>query len=186
MDTITPHTESIVPRRVVIDRDRWVSIRPIERSDASALSDFYASLSVESRHRRFLSCGLGPSRQITARLAGAPGVVGILREAGPLDGAIVAHASVQPDGGSGSAEISFAVADEFQGRGIGARLVESVLEQVRELGLQRLTATMLVGNTPMRHLLGRAGLAVVLDTIDDGVEEVVLSVDRDSPFVRGR
>ena len=178
MDAITPHTGSIPPTRVGIDRERWVSIRPIERSDASALSDFYARLSAESRRTRFLSCGSAPSNQMTGALASAPGFVGVLREAGPLDGAIVAHASLQPDGRTGSAEVAFAVADELQEHGIGRHLMASVLEQARTLRLERVSATMLAENSRMRHLLRHAGIAVVADTIDGGVEEIVLALDR--------
>ena len=178
MEAITPHAASIVPTRVVIDRNRWVSIRPIERSDASALSDFYECLSVESRHRRFLSCGVVPSTEMTARLADAPGFVGILREAGALDGAVVAHASLQPDGQPGSAEVAFAVADELQGHGIGQRLVALVLGQARRLRIRRVNATLLAENTPMRHLLRGAGAPVLTDRIDAGVEEIVLALDQ--------
>ena len=119
MDATTSHERPIFPMRVNIGPDQWVSIRPIERADASALSDFYERLSPESRRRRFLSCCIG-SLSLMTRLAAAPGFVGILREAGPLDGAIVAHASIQPDA-PGSAEVAFAVADEVQGHGLGRR-----------------------------------------------------------------
>ena len=176
MDAVTPHAGSILPLRVSIDRNRWVSIRPIERSDASALSDFFARLSVESRHRRFLSCGTAPLPAMTARFADAYGFVGILREPGTLDGAIVAHASLQPDG-PGSAEVAFAVADELQGLGIGRRLVAMVLEDARRRGLRRVTATLLAENAPMRHLLRDAGRPVMADRIDAGVEEIVLDLD---------
>lgn len=176
MDAVTPHTGSILPTRVSIDRQRWVSIRPIERSDASALSDFYSRLSVESRRTRFLSCGSAPGPVMTARLADAHGYVGILREAGALDGAIVAHTSLQPDG-LGSAEVAFAVADELHGHGIGRRLVALVLEDARARGLHRVTATLLAENTAMRHLLREAGSPVLDDRIDAGVEEVVLGLD---------
>ena len=176
MDAIIPHTGSIVPTRVGIDRNRWVSIRPIERSDASALSDFYSRLSVESRRKRFLSCGTAPSPALTARLAYAHGFVGILREPGALDGTIVAHASLQPDG-LGSAEVAFAVADELQGHGIGRQLVALVLEDARRRRLRLVTATLLAENTPMRNLLRDAGPTVVADRIDAGVEEIVLGLD---------
>lgn len=156
MDASSSHTGSIFPTRVGIDRNRWVSIRPIERSDASDLFDFYSRLSAESRRRRFLSSGVAPSPAMTARLAGAPGFVGVLRAPGSLDGAIVAHASLQSDG-LGSAEVAFAVADELHGHGIGRRLVTLVLEHARALRVGQVGATMLAENTPMRHLLRDAG-----------------------------
>jgi GNAT superfamily N-acetyltransferase len=178
MDAIAAQTRS-TPKRRHTDRDRRVSIRPIERSDASGLSDFYARLSTESRHRRFLSYGR-PSADELGRIftsATGHGFVGILSEAGPDDGAIVAHASVQP-AGDGSAEIAFAVADELQGRGIGRRLMHAVVEDARTTGVRRLSASLLADNVPMRRLLTAAG-EIVSDSIDLGIEEVELVVTAD-------
>ena len=172
MDATTSHERPVFPMRVNIGPEQWVSIRPIEREDASALSDFYARLSPDSRRRRFLSCGVA-TLAFVPRIATAPGFVGILRETGPLDGAIVAHASLQPDGPS-SAEASFTVGDEVQGHGVGRRLVGLILERAAALRLERVTATMLADNAAMRHLLVDAGLPILGDHIEAGVEEIVL------------
>jgi RimJ/RimL family protein N-acetyltransferase len=162
------------PQPVRIDGTRWVSIRPIDRADAPGLSDFYAMLSTESRRLRFLSRGPVPAA-ITAKLADAPGLVGVLYEPGPRDGAIVAHASIHPDSG-GCAEVAFAVADELQGRGLGASLVRRVLAEARQLGMTRVSATMAAENAPMRHLLRDAGPPVLRDRLDAATEEIVLEL----------
>ena len=172
MNAVKSHDRPTFPMRVGIGHERWVSIRPIEREDATALSDFYARLSPESRRRRFLCCGEAPIA-LTLRLAGASGFVGILREPGPLDGAIVAHALLEPDGPS-SAEVAFAIADDFQGQGLGTRLVGLILDLAAGLGLERVTASMLAENAPMRHMLVHAGHPILADRIDAGVEEVIL------------
>jgi acetyltransferase len=176
MEAIAPQPRS-TPERRHSDRDRRVSIRPIERGDASGLSDFYARLSVESRHRRFLSYGRRSADDLGQMFtrARARGFVGILNEAGPDDGAVVAHASVHPVG-DGAAEIAFAVADDFQGRGIGRRLMDAVVEDARARGVRRLTATLLANNVPMRRLLTAAGCEIVSDRIDLGVEDMELAV----------
>ena len=57
---------------------------------------------------------------------------------------------------------------------MGRRLVALVLERARTLRLERVTATMLAENTPMRHLLVEAGYPILADRIDAGVEEIVL------------
>lgn len=177
MDAISSQVRSIPPRRERIDRNRWVSIRPIERSDAAGLSDFYARLSPESKHRRFLSYGNRSdgalARAFTEREG--EGLVGILDEPGPNDGEVVAHASLQPDG-QGCADIAFAVADELQGHGIGTALMEMVVQHAKELGLQRLSATLFADNTPMRRLLQGAGCEIALDQIDAGTEEIALAI----------
>ena len=163
------------PQQVRIDGTRWVSIRPIDRADAPGLSDFYGRLSPESRRLRFLSGGSVPSASVTAKLAEAPGLVGVLHEPGPRDGTIVAHASIHPDCG-GCAEVAFAVADELQGRGLGATLVQRALAGARQLGMTRVSATMAAENAPMRHLLRDAGSPVLRDRLDAATEEIVLEL----------
>lgn len=178
MNETTTQARAIAPRRVAIGDGRWVSIRPIERSDASGLSDFYAGLSAESRRRRFLGSAAALDPGLLRRFTGeGAGLVGILDECGgPRDGAVVAHASVQ-SAGHGDAEMAFAVADELQGRGIGRILVCEALELARERGLRTASATLLAGNAPMRRLVVGAGRSIVSDDIDAGVEEITLSLD---------
>ena len=177
MDAIASQTRSTPRRRVRIDRDRWVSIRPIERTDAAGLSDFYAHLSPESQRRRFLSCGNRSGHDLARAFTerDGEGFVGILDQPGPNDGAVVAHASVQPDG-HGGAEIAGAVADEFQRHGIGTALMEMVVQHARRLGLRPLTATLFADNTPMRRLLRGAGCEIASDQIDAGIEEIALAI----------
>ena len=163
---------------VPVGNGRWVSIRPIERSDASGLSDFYARLSGESRRRRFLGPAPVPAPELLRRFtAEGEGLVGVLFERGPRDGAIVAHASVQPLG-ENEAEIAFAVADELQGRGLGRMLVREALELARARGHDTATATLLAENAPMRRLIVGAGRPIIADDLEAGVEEITVSLDR--------
>ena len=175
MSAIASHNRSSLRRRVSLDQDRWVSIRPIERTDASGLSGFYAALSTESSRRRFLSYGRQVPMDLILTFAAGTGLVGILREAGPNDGAVVAHASVDADTAE-SGEVAFAVADDLQGRGIGSALMRQVVELARARGLRRLTAALFADNAPMRRILRNAGCEVVADEIDAGTEEITLGV----------
>jgi len=176
MDAISSHERSH-PGGVEPVGDRWVSIRPIECTDAPGLSAFYDRLSPESRRRRFL----GSVRRSGADLAAAfterdgEGFVAVLGERGPNDGAIVGHATLHPDG-TGGAEVAFAVADELQGRGIGHRLMDAVVAEAGARGLERLSASLFVDNEPMRLLLRGTGRPVESDVIDAGVEEIAIAV----------
>jgi GNAT superfamily N-acetyltransferase len=150
-----------------------IAIRPIRRTDATGLADFYARLMPESRRCRFLGSSM-PSTDLVSALAREPGMVAVLGERGARDGEIVAHASVQLDGHHG-AEVAFAVADELQGHGLGRRLVSRSLRLARELGADRASATLLAGNVPMRHLLTALG-PVCADCLEAGTEEIVLDL----------
>ena len=153
-----------------------ISIRPIDGADASALSAFYHGLSPSSRHDRFLgACGDAALAAAAVRLAGEPGFVAVVDAAGPLDGEIVGHATLSPDG-SGGAEIAFAIADTWRGRGIGTRLMGHVVEAATRTGVRRLVAATYADNIPMRRILRGAGLRVERDVVDGGIEELTLAV----------
>jgi len=157
---------------VRLDPVRRVSIRPIDRFDRSALSDFYAALSPESSRRRFLS-GSRPMSAEIDRLADADGFVAILSAPGVTDGTLVGHAAICRDSPA-SAEIAFAVADGLQGRGIGRALVAATVDEACRTGLERLRAATLPENHAMRRLIVDAGCLVESDRIAAGVEEIEL------------
>jgi ribosomal protein S18 acetylase RimI-like enzyme len=56
-----------------------------------------------------------------------------------------------------SAEIAFAVADEYQRRGVGSTLARELAADARAAGITQLTATICGDNPPMVALLGRLG-----------------------------
>jgi RimJ/RimL family protein N-acetyltransferase len=176
MQATESQTRTSATRGEPLDDGRWVSIRPIDQADAPGLSDFYAGLSPESVRRRFLSSQLPTAaalRRFTHPAAG--GVVAVLHGAGPDDGAIIGHGSVQPCG-DGEVELAFAVSDAFQGRGIGTRLMRAALDEARRLGAKRVTASMLIDNVRMRRLLLGAGWPIVSDRLDAGVEDITLAL----------
>jgi RimJ/RimL family protein N-acetyltransferase len=55
------------------------------------------------------------------------------------------------------AEVAIVVADDWQGRGVGAVLLERLVRRARAIGIERFTARMLVGNEAARRLLARMG-----------------------------
>jgi GNAT superfamily N-acetyltransferase len=77
--------------------------------------------------------------------------VGVAHEPGGPE-RIVAHLCLEP-GSATDAEIALVVAPPFQGSGIGRRMVEDAVTWARRDGISTLTATMLVGNEPIRRLL---------------------------------
>jgi RimJ/RimL family protein N-acetyltransferase len=129
------------------------------------------------RRRRFLGWGSSSPHDLAKAFTEpeGEGFVAVLGHAGPDDGAIVAHASVQPDG-RGAAEIAIAVADELQGHHIGTALMAKAVGHARRIGLRRLSATWFTDNAPMRRLLRGAGCEIVSDEIDAGTEEMTLAV----------
>lgn len=177
MATITPRRPEARPHRGVAPAADGISVRPIDRADAPALSDLYLSLSPAARRQRFLgSCGDETVRRLVVPLAQAPGWVAVRAEAGPRDGEIIGHAALLEDG-RGGAEVAFVVAEPARGRGIGTRLMRALVSDARRRGLRRLVAATFGDNLPMRRLARSSGLRVVRDELDAGVEEIELALD---------
>ncbi len=58
----------------------------------------------------------------------------------------------------GVAEVAFSVADDWQGRGLGGRLMEHLIAIARQQGLRQLVAEVLSENTPMLAVFRKSGL----------------------------
>jgi RimJ/RimL family protein N-acetyltransferase len=158
-----------------------VVVRPIRAGDKAALLDLFERLGPRSRTRRFLA----PKPRLSAKeLAYFTEVDGRTHAAlvavGP-DGAFVGVARYAcAIGETEVADVAFAVADAWQGRGIGTALAALLVEHARANGIARLHATTLPENGPARKLLHRMGFGVC--AIADGVLEVDLDLaaaDRD-------
>ncbi|ACL61651.1 GNAT family N-acetyltransferase [Methylobacterium nodulans] len=62
--------------------------------------------------------------------------------------------------GPGVAELACAVADDYQGQGVGTALMRHLIAIASKSGLRELTAEVLADNAPMLTLLARCGLTV--------------------------
>jgi len=139
-----------------------IRIRPIEAADAAELERFYGGLSDDSRHFRFFAVTRGlSSTQSTSFCstdhAHREGFVATLGD-GPSDVTrIVGHLCLEP-AGDHRAEIAIAVADEFQRRAIGRRLMTAAISWARSTGVDTLTATMLTSNPGIHGLITSLGL----------------------------
>jgi GNAT superfamily N-acetyltransferase len=162
-----------------------VEIRPIEPDDKDALARGFDRLSELSRYRRFLS-PRGPLTQAELRY---------FTEVDHRDHeALVA---VDPDTGEGVgvarfvrsgedpnvAELAVAVADDWQGHGVGSLLASELAKRAREEGITCFTALALAENDAMLGLLqdlgevraGETSLGTVelaVDLPDEGVSRV--------------
>jgi GNAT superfamily N-acetyltransferase len=136
-----------------------LEIRPIEPDDKDALARGFDRLSERSRYRRFLS-PRGPLTE--AELS-------YLTEVDHRDHeALVA---VEPESGEGVgvarfvrspedrdvAELAVAVADDWQGHGVGSVLVGELAKRAREEGITCFTALALAENDAMLGLLEDLG-----------------------------
>lgn len=158
---------------------QFVRIRAIRPTDAPELERFYAALSPESQRTRFFSLGSGLSHAQSVSFCTTDhdhreGFVAVAGR-GPGPERIVGHVCLEP-GGTDTAEVAIAVADDFQRRGIGRRLLVAGLAWARRERIARFTATMLAGNTAIHRLLVGLGLPYRLRWAGAGVAEIEIEL----------
>jgi len=137
-----------------------LTVRPVRPQDADAAQVFVRSLSPASRVLRF---HIGIKELAPAMLRAMTDVdparhvaLVVQREGG--DGALVADARyVREEGDPSTAEFAIAVADEWQGRGLGRRLLAHLVEHARAHGVRKLYGDVLHENRRMIALLREAG-----------------------------
>jgi acetyltransferase len=156
-----------------------IDVRPILPSDRDNLELFYADLSPASRHSRFLGTVRGMSSAQSRRFCTPDhdhreGFVAVVHGGsshtggcGPA-GLIVGHVCVEPDE-TGAAEIAIAVADAYQRRGVGRRLMAAAMGWARHAGIDRFTATMFASNVPIQRLIQALGLATRSRPVGSGL-----------------
>jgi acetyl coenzyme A synthetase (ADP forming)-like protein len=146
---------------VVLKDGSTVHVRPVRHADAAGLLEFLQRLSENSRALRFFAVVKDAFLEIEARRetdVDYSDTFGIVATAGH-DERIVAHA-MYARGGHDRAETAYAVADDYQGRGLGTILLGQLAEVAAANGIRTLEAEVLPHNHPMIALLRQSGFPV--------------------------
>lgn len=143
---------------VVLRDGAGVWIRPWRPSDTRLMVRGFYRLSPTSSYRRFLSASPVLTNQMLHDLTDvdhhdAEAVLAVDERRSEGLGIARYIRTARPD----VAEVALTVMDEWQGRGLGALLLEAISARAREEGIRTFTAVMLSENHAMRHLLERLG-----------------------------
>ncbi len=136
-----------------------IHLRALAREDRDGLAALFARLSPTSRYLRFFT----PKRMLSDReLAYLSNIDHVDHEAiaavDDQDGSLVGVGRyVRRSGDSETAEVSFAVIDEFQGMGVGSALAAEIVRRACANGIATLTASMLGENRAAFALARRLG-----------------------------
>lgn len=138
-------------------------LRRLTPGDADEVQAFVRGLSSRSRYERFFApvAELSP-KQLERITAGAGFSIGAFDAAGRLVGLAEYARS-----GGGEAEFGIVIADDCQGRGLGAELVSALLEHAKRSGIERLAGVTRARNRAMRLLARRLGFGVQPDEDPD-------------------
>ncbi len=158
---------------VILRDGSTLRLRAPAVEDAEALAQFFSGLSEQSRYLRFHGfSALGPSL-VEPVLEPDWRDRGAL--VGSLGGRIVAVANWVRLRNPRAAEVAFAVGDDFQGHGIGTRLLEQLAARAAQAGIEEFVAEVLQENAAMLGVFRAAGFTITRSA-DGGEVEIRLAI----------
>ena len=176
-----PGADTMTSPRLVLRDGSAASVRPAMPADVAALRRFFESLSAVSRYQRFLTAGEPPDAVI-ARLSDSTdpsrALTFVVERAGGPAGpglriiATASYIAITDD----TAEVAFAVADDFQGKGLGTALLERLAVAASSHGFHRFQATTLEHNTGMLEVFRDSGFEIRSKSAE-GCIDVQLSLE---------
>lgn len=178
---IHPYPTRLVQVRRMDDGTPWV-IRPIRPEDGESLQTFIRGLSERSRYMRFVSM----LRELTPRMLTRYTQIDYHRELALVACTLVpnpehrghpreviigfAHYLRNPDGRG--AEYALVIGDDWQKRHLGGQLMQALIAEARDQGLEYIEGLILSTNRPMLTLMTRLGLVNDADPEDPTMRRV--------------
>jgi acetyl coenzyme A synthetase (ADP forming)-like protein len=178
-----PHVDASQIVDVILRDGTTMRLRAPRREDAPRLMELFRTLSPESLYLRFHGFPqMGP--KLVERLLepdwGERGA--LLAVVGDHDAeTVIGVGEYQRLRDPTSAEAAFAIADAFQGRGIGTRLVEQLAERAASHGIERFVAEVLADNRAMLKVFESLGFDIHR-VLSSGAVEVTFPIARTEPY----
>ena len=173
-------TESVIPypaqyeSDVVLRDGSTVHLRPIRPSDAGALLALHDRLSLQSQKFRFFGLAASYAGEVSRLLqADHHNAFVLVAEAGNRLIGVATY--VRNPAQTERAEVSFAIADALQGRGVGTRMLETLAPIARDHHIQTFDAYVLSDNDRMIRVFLDSGFEVQR-RLEGGIFHVVLSL----------
>ena len=139
-----------------------VMLRPLLPADIDIESAFVSGLSPQTRHNRLLGGAIAITREYLERLTSVDYSRDMALAATVMLGkeVLIGVARYVLDDDGGSAEFAIVVADDWQGRGIGGRMLKRLAEIARRRGVRSLYGDILSTNRPMLGMVQKLGFAL--------------------------
>lgn len=156
-----------------------VTLRPLRPEDADIETAFLTGLSPETRASRLLGGVIKITREYIAQLTHvdyrrdmAIAATVMLEERETLIGV----ARYVRDAEGADCEFAIVIADAWQGRGIGRRMLEKLISVARSRGIRRLYGDVLATNAPMLALAKQIGFALGRSPEDPTLTRIMLEL----------
>ena len=153
------HYEASTTTRAGLD----ILIRPMQADDAPRLKALFYSLSPRTVYFRFFTQLHDPSEEMFQKLARVDHdlhVVLVAIEANKKDQKILGVFRLMCDPGGKQGELAVVVGDPWQGKGVGAKLIEHGFSIAKERGIESVVGMALPENKMILRLARRLGFVV--------------------------
>jgi len=140
-----------------------VTLRPLRPEDRDIELAFVTGLSPETRSNRLLGGTISITREYIERLVSVDFSRDMALAATTMLGGaetLIGVARYVRDKHAPSAEFAIVVADSWQGRGIGNRLLAKLVDVARRRAVKRLHGDILAMNRPMLGLVRKLGFTL--------------------------
>ena len=150
-----------------------IVIRPIRPEDAGIEQSFVRELSPQSKYFRFMQGMNELTQQMLVRFTQLDysrelALIAVLEDAGNETELGVARYVMNPDGES--CEFALVVADKWQNRGIGSRLMNVLMDAAKQRGLKHMQGEILASNSNMLKLTESLGFSLQTSDEDAGIK----------------
>ncbi len=152
-----------------------ITVRPIRPEDADIEQDFIRNLSPESRYFRFMQNIRELTPAMLVRFTQIDydrelALIGVYQKEGQEVQIGVVRYVIQPDGQS--CEFALVIADDWNSKGIGQRLLRSLMWTAKKRGLTTMQGEVLSNNHRMLSLIKDLGFSIRLNADDAGIQNV--------------
>lgn len=146
-----------------------VTIRPIRPEDAAIEQEFVRNLSDESRYFRFLDTIRELSPRMLSHFTQLDydrhlALIAVTERGGREIEIAVARYVASDD--RGDCEFAIVVADDWQNKGLGTRLMQALMSAARGAGLRVMRGDVMAGNHKMLAFMARLGFDARFDQND--------------------
>lgn len=152
-----------------------IKIRPIRPEDASIEQSFVRKLSPQSKYFRFMASLNELTQPMLIRFTQLDynrelALIAVLERPEQETELGVARYVMNPDGES--CEFALVIADEWQNKGIGSRLMNALIEAARQRGFKIMDGEILASNQNMLKLVANLGFSIRPNPDDQSIRVV--------------
>ncbi|MBI5435600.1 MAG: bifunctional acetate--CoA ligase family protein/GNAT family N-acetyltransferase [Nitrosomonadales bacterium] len=150
-----------------------ITIRPIRPEDAEIEQEFVHGLSEESRYFRFMNSvqELTPTMLVRFTQIDYSREMALIAVTQVQDKEVelgVTRFAINPDGES--CEFAIVIADNMRGKGLGQKLISSLMDAARSKGLKTMEGEVIASNSSMLKFMARLGFTIETSAEDSGIK----------------